>query len=64
MHRCSYPGVLFLRDRSLSTWGGEGHYFLSSTLGGPFFKKNSLMGGLRVFEIISIYHQSLNSEFS
>ena len=40
MHRCSYPGVLFLRDRSLSTGGGrEGHYFLSSTLGGPFLKK-------------------------
>ena len=47
MHRCSYPGVLFLRDRSLFTRGGgratmfgvEGHYFLSSTLGGPFLKK-------------------------
>ena len=48
MHRCSYPCVLFLRDRSLFTgegggratmFGVEGHYFFSSTLGGPFFKK-------------------------
>ena len=43
---------------------GMGHYFLSSTLGRAMFKKSSLRGGLRVFEIISIYHQSLNSEFS
>ena len=41
---------------------GEGHYFLSSTLGRAILKNNSLRGGLRVFEIISIYHQSLNLE--
>ena len=60
------------RDRSLFTGGGgeghyiwgEGDYFLSSTLGRAMFKKSSLRGGLRVFQIISIYHQSLNSEFS
>ena len=64
--------VLAFRDRSLFTGGvgeghyiwGEGHYILSSTLGRAMFKKSSLRGGLRVFEIISIYHQSLNSEFS
>ena len=43
--------------------GGEGHYFLAPLWEGHFLK-NSLRGGLRVFEIISIYHQSLNSEFS
>jgi len=59
------------RDWSLFTGGGEGHYiwgeghyFLSSTLGRAIFKKISLRGGLRFFEIISIYHESLNSEFS
>ena len=65
--------VLAFRDRSLFTGGGggeghyiwgEGHYILSSTLGRAMFKKSSLRGGLRVFEIISIYHQSLNSELS
>ena len=56
-----------VRDRSLFTGGGgggEGHYFLSFTLGRAMFKKSPLRGGLRVFEIISIYHQCLNSEFS
>ena len=67
MNRC-------LRDRPLFTAGGgsregyyiwgEGHSFFSSMFGRALFKKNSLRGGLRVFEIISIYYQSLNSEFS
>ena len=70
---CRRDSVLF-RDRSLFTGGGgggevhyiwgEGHYVLSSTLGRAIFRKNSLRGELQVFEIISIYHQSLNSEFS
>ena len=71
MHRCSYPGVLFLRDRSLFSGGGEDYYvwgggslFFELHFGRAIFKKNSLRGGLRVFEIMSIYHQSLNSEFS
>ena len=48
-----------VRDRSLFTKRGEGHYFLSSTLGRTIFKKNSLRGGLRVFAITLKY-----SEFS
>ena len=45
-------------------FGGGGHYFLTSTLGRAIFRKKSLRGGLRVFEIISLYHRSPNSEFS
>ena len=35
---------------------GEGHYFLSATLGRAIFKKNSLRGGQQFFEVKSIYH--------
>ena len=52
---------LFSKERLFSGRGGPlclgGGCFLSSTLG-KVIKKKSLRGGLRVFEIISIYHQS------
>jgi len=51
------------RKEGYNIWG-EGHSFLSSMFGRVLFKKHSLRGGLRVFEIISIYYQSFNSEFS
>ena len=60
-----------LRDWSLFTgeggplYLGGGSIFFELHFGeGRFFLKNSLRGGLRFFVIISIYHESLNSEFS
>ena len=59
-HRCSYPGVLFLRDRNYLLGGGGGTIFggrvtifLAPLWGKPFFKKNHLGEG---YELLSIYH--------
>ena len=44
--------------------GGKVTIFWAPLWGGGIFKKIPLRGGLRFFEIVSIHHESLSSEFS
>ena len=56
--------TLFLVIGAGGGGGCEDHYFLTSSLGRAVFLKKFIEGRATIFEIITICHESLNSELS